>query len=139
VDKTYTDLRYLFSRANQARTLRLADLANDLRIDVSQSIDRVSEGREVPGIRLDKFKGSAFDDTVEAGQRFTFINSSRTFRAIAANHNMGERRSICSTGGMALGGEVRSKRSRARSTSRCCCSIPQIYSKVTSEWPNSCD
>ena len=82
MDQTYLDLRHLFSRANQARTLRLAHLVDDSRIDISQSIDRVSLGGKAVGIQINRFEGSAFDDSMEDGQRFTVINSSRSIGGI---------------------------------------------------------
>ena len=83
-DQTYKDLRHLFSRANQARTLRLARIADDSTLDASLSIDRVDKGGKAVGIQIDRLEGSAFDDTVEGMQRFVFINSSRHVGAAAA-------------------------------------------------------
>jgi hypothetical protein len=82
--QTYSDLRHMFSRVNQARTLRLARIADDSTLDATQSIDQVHDGGTAVGIQIDRLEGSAFDETVKDTQRFVFVNSSRNVRAAAA-------------------------------------------------------
>lgn len=78
--KTYKDLRRLFSRANQAHTLRLAHLADDTVLDVTMQLAKV-EGKAV-GLRVANMHGSSSDDADKATSPIVLINSSRRVETV---------------------------------------------------------
>ena len=73
--KTYKDLRRLFSRANQAHTLRLAHLVDDSVVDVAMRIGKVEKEGKAVALQVGSMIGSSSDDD-EATSPIMCINSS---------------------------------------------------------------
>jgi hypothetical protein len=75
----YNDVRRLFSRANQAHTLRLDHLADCPGINVSMSLEGV-QGGEALGIRIESLLGQSPEDM----PAFTIINNSLRAHSVDA-------------------------------------------------------
>jgi hypothetical protein len=76
-EQIYRTLRSLFSRENQARTLRLAHLTSDLALDVSVSAEGVAG--TLFGVQIDRMDDA---DVEEETSQFAFIRGSRSIRSV---------------------------------------------------------
>lgn len=78
--QTYRVLRSLFSSENQARTLRLAHLAQDQIFEVSMSTERVTAGGSIIGLEADEIRMRDSDD--EGTSDLAFIKGSRSVMTV---------------------------------------------------------
>jgi hypothetical protein len=79
-EQTYRDLKSLFSQENQARTLRLSNLAEDNVVQASLSHKRAESGAQVVHLKIGRVESTVADE-IDAPP-FVFVRSSQDVRAV---------------------------------------------------------
>ncbi len=80
-ERTYAELRNVFSRSNQARTLRLARLADDQTIDFTALLEGIVPGGNAVWISFEELRSDPDPDT-DSARPFTVINSAWRARTV---------------------------------------------------------